>query len=72
VAATVANAATSVDEEELMEEPTAEFDLDVWESRFPFAEKTSDLMARELDIAHELFLRGVQYANNDDMSLARL
>jgi hypothetical protein len=41
-------------------EPIAELDVYAWEERFPFAEKTSDPLARELDMAHDLFLKGIQ------------
>ena len=46
-------------------EPLAEFDIDAWEASFPFAEKTTDPLARELDIAHDLFLHGLRLAKND-------
>lgn len=67
VAATVANASPTMDE---IMEPIAKFDLDLWEASFPFAEKTSDPMAKDLDYAHKLFLMGLQHAKNNDLSLA--
>ena len=38
-------------------EPIAEFDMDAWEAGFPYAEKTSDPRAQELDKAHEIGAR---------------
>jgi MYND finger len=63
-------AATAAVEEEVME-PIAEFDLGIWEARFPFVEKTSDPGAQPLDKAQELFLKGIQLAKSD-LCLARL
>jgi hypothetical protein len=55
--ASVANAATGVEEEEELMEPIAGFDMDAWEAGFPYAEKTSDPRAQELDKAHEIGAR---------------
>ena len=51
-------------------EPIAKFDFGVWEARFPFAEKTSDPLAKSFDHAHELFVEAIQIAKTGNFLLA--
>lgn len=56
-------------------ELVADFDIDDWEGRFPFAYNTSDPQVLELDKAHDLFMKGLAIArsssDDDSIILAR-